>query len=234
VSACLAVALVLDGALWWHLDALGPEHYPRLAAPLEAFPAELPEAAGDGDTRLVWVGLDLPGLDDLRARLPFRPDGLVWRRYRHRMGGPEADLYMVHSRTAADRKHHPEICMREANGAEEDRAARAVVYLDGERQRPVQRFRFRTGPVRVTTIYYWHCTIGRAGGDSPGPLQALHERFARPAPSLTVQAAFGGVPGQEEAERLFLVAVDDALRRGWLPDTARIGCDRLPVVLVGR
>jgi hypothetical protein len=144
---------------------------------------------------------------------------------------------MVHSRTGEDRAHHPEICVRDVGGAQEDRHGRAVLFLDGPAQRrPVQRFRFRMpGADDHTTIYYWHYTLDPLPNAQQSTMQRWHLRWSRRAPSVTVQVATAAAPADlPHVERSFLAAVDAALRAQYLPDTARMGCERLPIRFTGR
>jgi hypothetical protein len=235
VTVCLAVGVLAQGALQWHLSAARATPYPDLARDLSDFPPALANPlaegpAGDSSVPGGWQGFDRPGLDALRARLPFVADGLVSRVYQPAGAGPPVDLYMVYSRAGEDRKHHPEICIREAAGAPEDLGARAVLFLDDRGRRPVARFRFRTGTARYLTVYYWHYTLDPVASPGETFLQVLHQRLSHPAPSITVQVATAApVDGLEVVEKDFLVAVDAVLQRDHLPATARIGCDRMPV-----
>jgi hypothetical protein len=139
-------------------------------------------------------------------------------------------LYVVYSRIGADRKHHPEVCLREVGGAPEVAAARQILYVDAARQRSVQRFQFRTGVARLVTVYYWHYTFPRIPPEGQSLLQQLHQRLGRWPPSITVQVATtGGARQRAVVEETFLPAVDAALRQGVLPANARMACDRLPI-----
>jgi hypothetical protein len=236
LPGCLALGLLAQLALQWHFGDFRPDPYPDLGDSLDRFPTELkaPTPQEDGSSPAAWTGRDEEGLAALRERLPYEPVSLVWRRYRPSGPGPAVDLYVVHTRHGDDRKHHPEICIREVAGAPEERDGRKVLFLDPEGRRPVQRFRFRVGSVQRLTVYYWHYSLEPAGEEPPGALQKLHRRLCRPAPSVTVQAScVGSTQDEEFAQRNFLPAVDAALRDRLLPPSARMGCDRLPTVLVG-
>ena len=132
-----------------------------------------------------------------------------------------------------DRKHHPEICIREVTGAPEDLSAREKFSLDAENKRQVQRFVFRTGSVGRTTVYYWHYTfLAPAAGNTF--LQTLHQRLGERPPSLTVQATTNrDDPAALQAiETQLLPLVDAAFAGRILPPTAVIESNRLPVALL--
>jgi hypothetical protein len=237
-AACLALGVAAEVALQWHLARAPESPYPTLRQELAACPLELATrteapSAGASAASEVWKGIDLPGLEELRASLPFHADDLVLRAYREWPAGPLVNLYLVHSRIGDDRRHHPEVCIREVTGAPEDLDARALVYLDGEHQRAVQRFRFRTGTGQTTTVYYWHYTFEPAPQHGQSLVQFLHQRLSKPAPSLTVQVASAASPEElVVVEKSFLVAVDATLQKEHLPAGTRIGCDRQAVSLI--
>jgi hypothetical protein len=236
-AGCLALGLVGQYALAWHLQQ--PDACPGLKASLEQFPLEieaLPEkgAAGNGEQPPSWKGKDCADLETFRAQLPYTADSLVWRRYQPTRSGPVIDLYLVHTRDGSDRKHHPEVCIREVAGAPEDPAGRMVIYLDRNLQRPVQRFRFRLGATVHATVYYWHYSLEGLQRDRLSFLQKLNRRLSLPVPSVTAQVSlFGRTEDEELVEQRVLPAVDASLRDSLLPPTARIGCDRLPIFLLG-
>jgi hypothetical protein len=237
-AACLAAGVAAQAALQQHLSRAPASPYPAFrkelaACPLTLQPPAETEPASAAALPEVWRGVDLPGLEELRARLPFHADDLLSRGYRALPAGPVVKLYMVHSRIGEDRKHHPEICIREVAGAPEDEDARALIYLDPEHRRAVQRFRFRTGTGEYTTVYYWHYTFEPTPQAGQSFLQVLHQRLSQPAPSLTVQVASIASPEELAAvESSFLVALDAALQREHLPAGTRIGCDRQAVSLI--
>jgi hypothetical protein len=232
VAACFAVGLILQAGLSAHLSHTEAGIYPQLRGDLESLPLKLASPAQTGGTADEWLGVDRPGLDDLRARLDFA-DGLVSRHYQSQANGQIVDLYMVYSRLGEDRKHHPEICIREVAGAPEDLSARGQVALDAAGERRVQRFRFRTGTSESTLVYYWHYTLDPELDPRQTFLQRLHLRLRQAAPSITVQVSTL-VPLREagEIEKKFLPALDRLLQNEYLPPTARIGCERLPIGLV--
>jgi hypothetical protein len=234
-TACLAVGVLGQFALQWHLERAQGTPYPALARDLSDFPLDLANpvaesTAGESSVSGRWQGADRPDLEALRPRLGFVTEGLLSRVYQPVLGGPAVDLYMVYSRAAEDRKHHPEICIREASGAPEDLSARALLFLDDQGQRPVARFRFRTGTAQYLTVYYWHYTLDPVTPEGQTFLQVLHQRLSHPAPSITVQVSTTAPADElQPVERDFLVAVDAVLQRDHLPATARMGCDRLPI-----
>jgi hypothetical protein len=106
-------------------------------------------------------------------RIAQIPDHVINWTYALPSGGPAVNLYAVYSPTGEDREHHPEICIRDVGGKPEDRAARAVVPLDAEGQRAVQRFRYRTGGSTFTSVWYWHYTLEPLNRDRHSALQRL-------------------------------------------------------------
>ncbi len=236
-AACLVVGVLAQLGLSWHLRGSEVTSYPDLAAPLHDFPATMTGSAmlagAEGTpSQMLWFGRDADGLDEFRAKLPYRADDLLYRGYVPAQGGRPVFIYMIYSRHGEDRKHHPEVCVRDASGATEDLAARRQIALDGNGERSVMRFRFRTGAARFTTVYYWHYTLEATAFKNQSFLQALHQRLSQPAPSMTVQVWLDASPDElDVVEKGFLVAVDTALRQNHLPATARIGCNRLPIAL---
>ena len=236
-AACLAVGVLAQLGLSWHLRGSEPGSYPDLRASLRDFPDTLNGNAmlvGTEGTpsQMLWFGRDADGLDEFRAKLPYRADDLLYRGYLPAQGGRPIFVYMIYSRHGEDRKHHPEVCVRDASGATEDAAARRQIALDAHGERWVMRFRFRTGAARFTTVYYWHYTLEAMPRKGQSFLQALHQRLTQAAPSMTVQVWLDANPDElDVVEKGFLVAVDTTLRHNHLPATARIGCNRLPIAL---
>jgi hypothetical protein len=236
-AACLALGVLAQLGLSWHLRGSEVSSYPELTAPLRDFPAAVNSSAmlvgSDGaPSQMLWFGRDADGLEEFRGKLPYRADDLLYRGYIPAQGGRPVFIYMIYSRHGEDRKHHPEVCVRDASGATEDVAARRQIALDGNGERSVMRFRFRTGAARFTTVYYWHYTLEAMPRKGQSFLQALHQRLSLAAPSMTVQVWLDAMPDElNVVEQGFLVAVDTALRQNHLPATARIGCNRLPIAL---
>ncbi len=230
VVVCLLGASLAEGGLAWYLHGAAATPYPELRAPFAALPHDL---AAPGASGIGWHGRDVSNLDSFRAKLPYRADDLLYRVYAPKMAGPPLYLYLVYSRQGDDRKHHPEICIRDASGATEDFDARKQIPLDVSGQRSVMRFRFRTGVGEYTTVYYWHYSLEAPPQPGQTLLRRLYQRQNHPVPSITAQVSLVAAPTETEAvERGFLVAVDAALRAEQLPDTARIGDNRLPLTLI--
>jgi hypothetical protein len=213
---------VVQVALSLHLRSAGRESFPLLRQGLAQTPLEL---AG-------WVGVDRPDLNRVVEKLPYTADDLLLRDYRRPGGGPPIQVYAAYSRQGEDRKHHPEVCIREVTGAPEDLDARARVGVDATGKRQVQRFVFRTDTVGKTTVYYWHYTFLPA--EPGGFLKTLHQRLGQQAPSVTVQAS---VPTDDPAilkqlETEFLPAMDLALRQTIVPESAVMDATRLPIALL--
>jgi exosortase len=225
--ACLTVALLAEGGLALYLHGAAATPYPDLRAPFAALPRELQTPT------LTWHGQDVSGLDAFRAKLPYPVDDLLYRQYAPKPAGAPLSLYMVYSRQGDDRKHHPEICIRDASGATEDYDARRQIALDADGARTVMRFRFRTGAGQYTTVYYWHYSLEAPPQRGQTALRRLYQRQNHPVPSITMQVSLVAEPAELEAvEKGFLVAVDAALRKDHLPATARMGCQRLPIALI--
>jgi exosortase/archaeosortase family protein len=224
VLVCLAVVFVAQIVLKVHLNAAGPESFPAMRQPLADLPAQFGTA---------WHGADRSDASEVRKQLPFEPDDMVFRDYRLAGTNLVVQVYAVHSRIGEDRKHHPEICIREVTGAPEDLADRRMIALDPDEKRAVQRFVFRTTSVGRTTVYYWHYTF-LAPTTNNSFLQTLHQRLGEHPPSLTVQVlTTTDDPRELQAiEAGFLPALDEALAAQSLPPTALIDASRLPVALI--
>ncbi len=228
VVCCLALAVAAQWALWRHLEGPNPAPPPSLRAALADVPLTLlPDEDGPA-----WRGGEHPLRAALAKQVPFA-DEFIYRVYQPGRSGPAVALYAVYSQQGKDRKHHPEVCMRDAAGAPEDPDARKVVHLDGARQRAVQRFRFHTGTGQHAVVYYWHYTLPLDRPQHESFLQELHRRIARPAPSVTVQVTTNAPLDElERVEKSFLVALDAALVKDQLPATVTIGCDRVPITVI--
>lgn len=230
--ACLAVFGLAEVLLNRHVHQYDEGAYPELTAPLAELPTEFGVAASPSNTE-VWNGADHGDLKQLREHLPYKADDLLFRIYRFGKAGPQAQLYMVFSKTGEDRKHHPEICIRDVSGAPEELAARKQIALTADGTRGVQRFRFITGPSTRTTVYYWHYSFPPLPNAERDWLQTLHLQLRHPSPSLTVQiATIEPLARLEAIEQSFLRAVDGALLSRHLPPSALSGCDRLPIGLI--
>jgi exosortase len=233
--AFLVSGLLAEGGLAWYLRVGQAPEYPELHAPFASLPLELTafSRADEKNHGLIWRGRDVPNLDEFRAKLPYISDDLLYRHYVAEKGRPTVTLYMVYSRQGEDRRHHPEICIRDASGATEDFGARRQMVLDSRGERTVMRFRFRTGIGQYTTVYYWHYSLESQPRSGQTTLRRIYQQQNHPVPSITVQISLvGDEKDVETVESGFLAAVDSALCRTQLPATARIGCQRLPIALV--
>jgi exosortase len=236
-TTCLTIGVVAQIVLLWHLKANRGQATAELRAPLAKVPLKLIAGAGPkragADERAAWHGQDLSPVrrEELARQIPFA-DEFIYRFYQAGKTGPVVTLYAVHSRKGEDRKHHPEVCVRDVAGAPEDEAARKKVSLGGE-NRFAQRFRFRTGTGRYTVIYYWYYTLSGLPPAGESTLQEFHRRTGHP-PSVTVQVSTTAVGNELDlVERSFLPALDRVLQQDQLPPAAAVGCDRLPVTLIG-
>lgn len=233
-ASLLAASLLGQWLLLAHLAPANPNAYPVLRQPFANLPLTLSATPADEATEAgpTWVGVDLPNLDKLRAILPFQVDDLLNRGYQLRGTDLAGSLYLVHSRAGEDRKHHPEICIREVTGAPEDIATRATFSLSPESPRPVQRFRFKTGTQQFTTVYYWHYTVQPEPEAARSLLQQIHLRLGYPAPSVTVQVATSApLERLGPIEQSLLPLLDAQLSSRHLPPS-RIACDRMPITLI--
>jgi hypothetical protein len=236
LTALLGVTLLVQVGLTRHMRSGSANLYPMIRKDISQLPQTLaaPDEPASTTALARWVGKDA-NPEEVRKHLPYTPNDLVSRHYQLQGTGLGVNLYLVHSRQADDRKHHPEICIRDVTGAPEDLEARQLVYLDADGRRPVQRFRFRTGASQYTTVYYWHYTFSPLPQEGRTFLQVLYQRMATPAPSLTAQVTTTARPEEVGAvEKTFLVALDQALQKDYLPPDTVIGCDRLPIALTRR
>ncbi len=225
VLICLALVFVVQMVLKVHLSAAGPESFPSMQQPLAVLPTKFGTA---------WHGQDRSDAADVRTKLPFVPDDLVFRDYRLAGTNLVVQVYAVYSRVGEDRKHHPEICIREVTGAPEELAERRVIALDPDEKmkRAAQRFVFRTASVERTTVYYWHYAF-LAPTTNNSFLQTLHQRLEQHIPSLTIEVlTTTDDPRELQAiEDGLLPALDAALVANCLPSTALVDANRLPVAL---
>jgi hypothetical protein len=232
IGCVVALALVEFG-LRRYLNEGGANTYPEMMRPLQSLPTKFSVEGSTDSEEQAWDGVDHPGLPALAGKLPYHADDLLFRIYRREPNGPQAELYMVYSRLGDDRKHHPEICIRDVAGAPEDREGRKLIALDKENQRLVQRFRFLIGGARApVTVYYWHYTLAPLQQTGRSWLQNLYRELRQMPPSMTVQVSTRSAPAEQEAiEREFLVEIDNVIRSTYLPADARIGYERLPIAL---
>ncbi len=234
VAGLLAAGIVVNILLSAHINKGSEEAFPELRRPLAELPERL-EGAGSGESAApAWAGQEHPGRAAVAKQVPFA-DEMLYRVYQS-AGGQSALLYAAYSRQGEDRKHHPEICMREAAGAPEDLLARAEIPLDADGERLAQRFRFRVETGRHLHLYYWHYTFSPSG---PVPhetmLRHLHRRLIASPPSISVQVTtYAAGADLEVVERSLLPAVDAALRENLLPEGTLVGHDRIPITLLRR
>jgi len=229
-SAVLALGVVGQFALAAHIRAAGELSYPALTGRLDSLPLVVTDPTTG---RAAWAGQDMTeARDATRAKLPFKADDLLVRAYQNE-GGAVVQLYMVHSRAGEDRKHHPEICIRDVSGAPEDLAFRQQVPLTPDGSARAQRFRFQTGVGRSVVVYYWHYTPVPAPDPDRTRLQTLHQRVGVTAPSVTVQVSAGTDDPKtlEAIEKQLLPALDRAARERVLPPGTETGCNRIPIGL---
>lgn len=225
----VAGLVVLTFTFQWHISAGDQRSYPNMPGKFAQLPLEFP-AAGDQPG---WRGRELEKeREGVREKLPFDADDLAYRAYQTTDEKAVAFLYLVYSRAGEDRKHHPEICIREVSGAPEVAGSRKQVPLAGE-DRLAQRFRFQTGGGRTTAVYYWHYTFQPTPG-SLSPFQQLHQSIGTEKPSVTAQLTAPGDDPRALAviEKTLLPQLDAALMATVLPPNTPAGCDRLPVVFV--
>jgi hypothetical protein len=236
-ASCLAAGALAHVGLELHLRAARANVFVPLQQKLASLPMQLPgpKAAADvnpAELPAAWRGVKHPATAALAGKIDFADD-FIFRAYQPKTGGPVVELYAIYSRKGEDRKHHPEVCIREVAGAPEDPKWRAVLFLDAEEKRPVQRFRFQTGTTRHVTVYYWHYEFPRVQHQGQSVLQDLHQRLAQRPPSITVQVSTAaGDDDLAVVERSFLPAVDTALRGGPLPDKTIMACDRIPIRVI--
>lgn len=229
--AALAVGVVAQFALAQHLKAAGELSFPTTLAPFDTLPLEFrnPETGA-----ILWEGEDFAEQREAtRVKLGFPVDDLLIRGYIN----PNkylARAYMVYSRAGEDRKHHPEICVRDVSGAPEDLPFRKTVPLSADGTRQAARFRFITGVGQSVVVFYWHYTLTPNADPGRSKLQDLHQRIGVTAPSITVQVSMpGDNPKEIEAvEKQLLPLLDAAARDRILPAGTEEGCNRLPMGLV--
>jgi exosortase len=228
-AAVVAALLGLTMLFEWHIAAGGRASYPEMAGKFAQVPYEF---AAD-DKTVLWQGGELDTVrEETRKKLPFDADDLSYRGYQTVDGRYQALVYMVHSRDGEDRKHHPEVCIRDVSGAPEVPGGRVQVPLSGP-GREAQRFRFQTGGGRSMAVYYWHYTVPPK--EKPwSPLQRVHQAVGTEKPSVTVQLTTVGDDPRALAfiEKTLLPQLDAALATKVLPPDTPARCDRLPVVFV--
>lgn len=230
-AALLAVGVAAQFALAAHLRSAGELSYPTLGGPLTSIPLDVTDPANG---QVLWKGHEFAeAAESIRAKLPFHADDLLVRGYGHVPTRVGVQLYMVHSQAGEDRKHHPEICIRDVSGAPEDLSFRHRVPLDPDGAGEAQAFRFQKGVGKVVVVYYWHYTLLPAPNPDLTRVQELHQRVGVTAPSVTVQVTSGTDDPRvlEAIEKQLLPGLDAAARRGVLPAGTEAGCTRIPIAL---
>jgi exosortase len=224
-TVAMGCVLLMTYGLKWHLSTLGPDTYASMRAPLNQLP-EVFTIAGQP-----WHGRTSPGERELAAKVDFQVDDMMLREFAGPPGGSFA-VYAVYSRTAGDRYHHPEHCIRDAAGGTELLGARRRVPLGNGRE--AQFMRFQVGYGKTTSVYYWHYTFLPPADKSVTLLQAIHRSVGRVPPSLTLEiftdqtdpAFFAAL------EKDVLPRIDAQLYENHLPESAKCGCQRFPVVIL--
>lgn len=215
-SALLAIVLfaaVGQLALWAHVHGEAPRGEHSLGQPLSSLPLEL------GD----WTGRDMP----IDEQLQFADDALH-RIYRHRATGQQVTLWIAYSAIAADRGHHPEVCMA-VLGKPENRARRGLLSLPGHAV-PAQRLHFGQAN-EATWAFYWHYALPRGGAEPQDFLQRLHRAARQLPPSVTLEVfAEDHSPHALEGAEQFAAAIDGAIQP-LVGTGARRGHARLPITI---
>ena len=218
LTVVLATAAGLDGALQQAIAAPGRITTIGLERSLAAFPTELGE----------WSGADTP----VENSAFLYGDEHLHRVYRHRRSGQTLTVWMIYTEDGRDRRHHPEVCMRDI-GCVEERDQRAALPVAGHDQ-PVQRFFFRNPGGRAGQwVYYWYYVFREATSDQPPTVwQRLLEKGGRMRSGMTVEI-FAPQLADGDAARTddFTRQLDRALQTH-LPERAVRGSLRGSFVLV--
>lgn len=227
VTGLLAAAVAVNYLLLAHLAQSRETAFPELRSSLEALPPQLPPDVENPE----WVGQEHPNRAAVAKQAAFA-DEMVYRAYRSQ-AGQFAVVYAAYSRQGEDRNHHPEICIREVNGAPEDRDERKAIPLADD-ERLAQRFRFRVEGGRLVYVYYWHYTIAPTT-QRESILRIIHRQLVTSPPSITVQVSTSASGADlKSIEDVLLPACDRAFRERLLPEGTRVGHDRIPVILLRR
>ena len=225
----LLVTLIAQTGLLWHLKTGPVNTFDELRQSFIRLPFQITTTDDTGRT-LIWKGGTSPDEPQVRQKLPFAAKDLLLRRYRLSDSDIGLELYLVHSSEGEDRKHHPEICVRDVAGIPEDADGRRIIEM--EKDRPAQRLVFRPNPNQPVTLYYWHYTFVPNNQPNQDGLQRLYQTFSRNLPSITALVATNcSADRLPMVEKQFLSKLDRMLRDHFLPEHTRIGCDRLPIGL---
>jgi hypothetical protein len=235
-AGVLTLGVAAEFALGAHLRQAGEQSYPVLLGRLESLhqgPNGRIVVRDPQNGQPIWIGKDMPeARDAILQKLYFKVEDVLVRVYQNG-DGTQAQLYMVYTLIGEDRKHHPEICVRDAGGAPEDLRFRQEVPLAADGSASAMRFRFRTGAARSMVIYYWHYSPRPTLLDGQTAVQTIHQRIGVSAPSVTVQlTVYNDTPQALEAvERQLLPALHQEALQKVLPPGTETGCDRVPVRL---
>lgn len=214
LMAILGTAALAQIASWSHVRAGQADRTEPSRSPLAALPMEVGE----------WIGRDVP----VDEQLDFADDALQ-RVYRHRETGQQVTLWIAYSATAADRGHHPEVCMA-VLGKPENRALRGLLPVPGD-EAPVQRLHFGQAGER-TWAFYWHYALPRTDQQQRSVLQRFYRAARQLPPSVTLEVfAEDNAPAALHGVEQFVAAIDGAVRP-WAGPHARRGNARLPVTIV--
>ncbi|MER3416364.1 MAG: hypothetical protein C4297_09170 [Gemmataceae bacterium] len=195
--------------------------YPELRHKL----AELPETLPGPSAETYWVREAQPPATWLAGFA----DEIQACVYRYRGTQLVLSAYVTYSRKGDDRLHHPEICLGQVHGWPEDLTQRRLIYLRGDKARPVRRYVFEAPGAGPMVVYYWHYTLEPIFAGTPTLVQRLRYRLGHWPGSVTVQVACE----QERPEVLqFVEAWDEALRRVCLPEQVQMGCERTHIRLL--
>ncbi|MEI7683396.1 MAG: exosortase/archaeosortase family protein [Planctomycetota bacterium] len=231
VTLLLGVALALQLGLLAHM-ILGPTN---TYAPLRDSFANMPKTLlweRVGKRPLTWEMETIVPEKEIRAKLPYQPVDLFYRRFYSPEMNVSANVYVVHSENGEDRKHHPEVCIRDVLQLPEDVASRAAVPLGDDPQRTVQRFGFNVGPSQNMAVYYWHYTFRPLQHEQQSWLQQLYATFDRSPPSVTVLVTSNASREQWPLlEQRLLAPLDFELRGKHLPPDVRMSSERLPILV---
>jgi hypothetical protein len=228
----LGAALAVQTGLLAHMSYGPTNTYEPLRKSFAALPTSLRTESG-GAAPSEWSFVPLPAEKEIRKKLPFVPVDLTFRHCRAADRNVEAACYIVHTENGEDRRHHPEICIRDVQGLPEDASGRHVVPIGDDRN--VQRICFARTRSDITTIYYWHYTVLPEVQDGQSWLQVLYQTFSRTPPSVTVQVSTNVGRDQWPAiEKTLLVSLDRQLRNDHLPPRVKMGHDRLPIAIAGK
>lgn len=234
MTAFLGVALAIQAALLLHM-VFGPSNlYPGLSHPLADLPMKL-TFERPGLPPFAWEMQTISAENEIRPRLPFQPLDLIFRQATCNERSLGAECYIVHTENGEDRKHHPEICIRDVQQVPEDETGRATIELGKDPERTVKRYCFKNSPSRSMAVYYWHYTVLPVRQEQQSWLQMLHQTFDRSPPSVTVLVTTAAAREQWPfVEQTLLSALDQELRARILPANVKMSCERLPIGVLGK